>query len=155
MDENLQTRREETTTEEAGTPQKTVKTTVTTDTPSPLTEDPPQKVYKKKKIIFRSYQVIWYILGIIEFLLAFRIILKLLGANPASEFASAIYALSFPFAFPFSGLFGVTVFFNSIVEWSSFVAMAVYFLLAYGTIALLRMFKPVDSEEVEQTVDNA
>jgi hypothetical protein len=42
----------------------------------------PQKVYEKKKTIFRVNQIIWFILGLIEVLLAFRFVLRLLGANP-------------------------------------------------------------------------
>ncbi|MDO8269898.1 MAG: hypothetical protein Q7T54_04485, partial [Candidatus Levybacteria bacterium] len=41
----------------------------------------PQKVYEKKKTIFRFNQIIWYVLGVIEVLLVFRLVLKVLGAN--------------------------------------------------------------------------
>ena len=62
----------------------------------------PQKEYQAKKAIFRSYQVIWYLLGVIEVLLGFRVLLKLLGANVQSGFTSFIYSVSSPFALPFA-----------------------------------------------------
>lgn len=116
--------------------------------------DSPQKTYQTKKAIFRSYQIIWYILGVIEVILAFRVILKLLGANAFSGFASFIYAVSGPFALPFSGILGTTISANSVFEWSTLIAMMVYFIVAYGIVALFQLIKPTNPEEVEQTVDS-
>jgi len=125
---------------------KVVKPTVTIDSP--------QKTYQTKKAIFRSYQIIWYILGVIEVLLAFRVVLKFLGANAFSGFTNFIYALSSPFALPFSGIFGTTVSSSLIFEWSTLIAMAVYAVVAYGIVALFQLVKPTNQEEVEQTVDS-
>jgi hypothetical protein len=116
--------------------------------------DSPQKTYQTKKAIFRSYQIIWYFLGVIEVVLAFRVILKLLGANAFSGFASFIYAVSGPFALPFSGILGTTVSSDLVFEWSTLIAMAVYFIVAYGIVALFQLIKPTNQEEVEQTVDS-
>lgn len=74
----------------------------------PVQIEHPQKVFQKKKAIFRTHQVIWYLLGIVEVLLAFRMTLKALGANPFSGFTNLIYAFSNPLTLPFSGIFGVT-----------------------------------------------
>lgn len=114
----------------------------------------PQKDYQTKKAIFRTYQVIWYILGVIEVLLAFRILLKLLGANPYSGFVNFIYAVSNPFALPFAGILGITATSDVVLEWSTLVAMAVYAVVAYGVVALFQLVKPTNPEEVDQTVDN-
>lgn len=109
--------------------------------------------YKKKKVIFRTYQIIWYILGVVEIILGFRVLLKALGANPGSGFVDLIYNISSPFSLPFSGIFGVTaVTKGSIIEWSTFVAMAVYALLAYGVVKLIQLIKPTTPDEVEQGV---
>lgn len=116
--------------------------------------DSSQKEYKTKKAIFRSYQIIWYILGVIEALFAFRVILKLLGANAFSGFTSFIYAVSGPFALPFAGILGTTVSASSVFEWSTLIAMVVYFIVAYGIIAFFQLVKPTNPEEVGQTVDN-
>ncbi|MGH7250210.1 MAG: hypothetical protein ACREGC_04495 [Minisyncoccia bacterium] len=130
-------------------PQQVIRTTKTV-----VPGEHPVKVFKKKKTLFRTYQVIWYILVFIEVLLAFRVALKALGANPLSGFAVLIYGLSSPFASPFNGLFGTTVSpQGSVFEWSTIIAAAVYALLAVGLVQLLKLAKPVSKEEVEQTVD--
>lgn len=114
----------------------------------------PQKEYQTKKAIFRTYQVIWYILGIVEVVLTFRILLKFLGASTFSGFTNFIYAISGPFATPFAGILGTTVSSNLVFEWSTLIAMAVYAIVAYGIVALFQLVKPTNSDEVEQTVDN-
>lgn len=114
----------------------------------------PQEEYEAKKVIFRTYQIVWYILGTIEVVLAFRVILKLLGANPQSGFTSFIYAISNPFALPFAGILRVTAVSEVVLEWSTLVAMAVYAIVAYGIVSLFQLVKPTNPEEVEQTVDN-
>ena len=144
-------------------PDETQQTTVVSETSpaqvvrttSQVPNGQPQKALQKKKAIFRTHQIIWYILGIIEFLLAFRMTLKALGANPASGFTNLIYTLSDPLALPFSGIFGVTATNQgNFFEWSTLIAVIVYALIAYGIIQLMQLVKPVSREEVEQTVDN-
>ncbi len=122
--------------------------------PPPIVTESPQKVYQTKKAIFRTYQIIWYMLGVIEVLLAFRVLLKLLGANPLSGFTNFIYTVSGPFVLPFAGILGVTAGPEVVLEWSTLLAMAVYAVLVYGLVALLQLVKPTNPEEVEQTVDN-
>lgn len=144
---------QEITTVEKSHPQQVVKTT-TKVTPAVQTEHP-QKVFQKKKAIFRTYQVIWYILGIIEILLAFRMTLKALGANQTSGFTSLIYALSDPLTIPFQGILRTTFApQGSVFEWSTLIAALVYLLVAFGLVELLQFAKPVTPQEVEQEVDN-
>lgn len=141
---------QEITTIEKSQPQQVVRTT-TKVTPEVQTEHP-QKVFEKKKVIFRSNQVIWYILGVIEVLLAFRILLRMFGAYP-SEFTNLIYFLSAPFAIPFRGILKTSTE-GAVIEWSTFIAMLVYALLAYGLVELLKFIKPVTPQEVEKEVDS-
>lgn len=113
----------------------------------------PQKTYAKKKAIFRAYQVIWYVLGLIEVLLAFRFILKALGANPTSGFTSLIYSLSNPLALPFRGIFPTAVAQGAVVEWSTLVACVVYLIVAIGIVKVFQIVKPTNPHEVDQEVD--
>jgi hypothetical protein len=133
-------------------PKQVVRTTKVVN-PQVQTEHP-QRVYEKKKAIFRTYQVIWYILAVIEILLAFRVTLKAFGANPLSPFTTLVYALSNPLAYPFSGILPVSVYGNSAFEWSTIIAAIVYALIAYGIVYLLQILKPVTPTEVTQNVDN-
>lgn len=151
MDEEKQV--EEVTTVSEAAPQQVVKTT-TKVTPPPVKTEPPQQVFEKKKTIFRTYQIIWYILAVIELLLGFRMVLKALGANPESGFTTLVYALSNPIALPFRGILPFAVSGNSVFEWSTIIAAIVYLLIAYGLVHLMQMIKPVTSHEVEQKVDN-
>lgn len=152
--DSTNTQTEETvTTSSVTAPEHVVRTTKRVVPPASPVE-PAHKAFQKKKTIFRSYQIIWYIVGIIEVLLAFRMVLKALGANPLSGFATLIYALSDPLALPFAGIFGTTVTQQgSVFEWSTIIAAAVYALLAFGIVQLIHMSKPVTRAEVEQTVD--
>lgn len=84
--------------------------------------------------------VVWFIAGLLLILLAFRFILMLLAANQENVFANFIYALSYPFAVPFFGLFGYTTQYGvSQFELSTLVAMAVYGLVAFGITRLINI----------------
>ncbi len=144
---------QEETTVSAPTSQQQVVRTTKVVTPQVVTGSP-QKEYQAKKAIFRTYQVIWYLLGVVEVVLAFRVLLKLLGANTQSGFTSFIYAVSNPFALPFAGILGITDISVMVLEWSTLIAMAVYAVVAYGIVALFQLVKPTNQEEVEQKVDN-
>lgn len=109
----------------------------------------PQKVYEKKKTIFRFTQIIWYILGVIEVLLAFRVILKALGANPFIGFTSFIYSITDPLVGPFQGILGVSVTGNSAIEWSTLIAATVYICVAWGLVYLLDLIYPITPKDVE------
>jgi hypothetical protein len=112
--------------------------------------------YTRKKEIFRAYQIIWYLLGLIEIILAFRFFLKLAGANPNSGFASFIYGLSQPAAGPFLETFRATpnpgAETTSFFEWSTLVAAMVYALVAWGIIKLFQFSKPTKPEEIERSL---
>ncbi|HUQ85235.1 MAG TPA: hypothetical protein VM077_02825 [Candidatus Limnocylindrales bacterium] len=146
---------EETVTVSSTLPPQDVVTSTTTVVPPPGVPNPTQKVFQKKKKIFRAYQIIWFLLAVIEILLAFRMLLKALGSDPKSGFATLIYALSDPLALPFTGLVGITQTQTSTFDWSIIIAAAVYALLTFGIVQIIHMSKPVSKQEVEQTVDEA
>jgi hypothetical protein len=85
-------------------------------------------------------RIVSYILGVIEVILAFRFVLALLGANRSNDFAQFVFNLSQPFVQPFFGLFGYTPRYGaSHVELYTLVAMAVYAIIAWGIISLIRL----------------
>lgn len=99
------------------------------------------------KPLYRGTQVVWYILGIAEVLLAFRFFLKLLGANSAAGFTSFIYGVTHIFAAPFLNVFRITQVAGSVFEWTTLLAMFVYWLLAVGIIKLFLMGRAVSTPE--------
>lgn len=87
---------------------------------------------------------VWYILGLIEVLLAFRFILKLFGANPASGFVEFVYSVTGVLTSPFDRIFSVgrpetgdVV--GSVFEPSILVAAVVYALVAWGVVKLFTL----------------
>ncbi len=119
---------------------------------NPIPMDP--YVAPSTKPLYRGTQIVWYVLGVLEVLLAFRFVLKLLGANPAAGFSNFIYSLSYPFTLPFSSVFGRTEVSGSIFEWTTLLAMAVYWLVAFGIIKLLTMSKAVTTPEAAVKLDS-
>lgn len=105
------------------------------------------------KPIYRGTQVVWYILGVVEVLLAFRFVLKLLGANPVAGFSSFIYGITKFFAAPFLSVFRVSQVAGSVLEWTTLLAMLVYFVLAWGIIKLFFMSKTVSTPEAAEKLD--
>lgn len=89
--------------------------------------------------------IVYYILGIIEVLLAFRLVFKLLGANPANAFVAGIYSISNLFLTPFTGIFraatarGVET--QAVLEPGTIVAMLVYALIAWGVVKLIEIVR--------------
>ena len=90
-----------------------------------------QEAEREERIFtFKVSQLIWLLLGILVSLIALRIGLKLVGANPESPIVALIYG--FTFLFPFEGMI-VTPSSDSIVlELSPFFAMLVYALIAWA-----------------------
>ncbi|MDO8572343.1 MAG: YggT family protein [bacterium] len=99
------------------------------------------------KPLYRGTQIVWYILGLIEVLLVFRFVLRLLAANPDAGFTSFIYGVTYIFAAPFLNVFGVTQVAGSVFEWTTLLAMFVYWVLAVGIIKLFLMGKTVSTPE--------
>ena len=86
----------------------------------------------------RARQVVYLIFGIIEVLIAIRVVLKLLAANPNAGFSSFIYGITEPLVGPFLGVFNTPSGDNgSVFELSSVLAIIVYMLLAYVIVRVI------------------
>ncbi len=104
----------------------------TQQTPAPV--DKPKNAGVKK-----AMQVLYFILGLIEILLAARFFLLLLGANVYAGFAQFIKMLTDPLMAPFAGLFPPVQGDISTFSMSTLVAMAVYALLFWGIGKLIKI----------------
>ncbi|KUO77433.1 MAG: hypothetical protein APF77_12895 [Clostridia bacterium BRH_c25] len=91
----------------------------------------------------KTRHAIYYVLGIIEVLLGFRFIFKLLGANPQNGFVSFLYSISGIFTAPFSGIFdpfvtsGLAA--KSVLEPAVIIGMAVYAAAAWALVGLVKL----------------
>jgi hypothetical protein len=86
----------------------------------------------RRQAAYRLVQAIYLVFGIVEALIAIRLVLRALGANPNAGFAQLVYGLTAPLVAPFVGLFGSPQAGGSVLELQSIVALVVYALLAWG-----------------------
>ena len=85
----------------------------------------------------RVQGIIWFACSVVSVIILFRFSLQLLGANPNAGFADLVYSISYPLVAPFLVLFGTeAVYGNSILEFSSLVAVCAYLVLAAGLCKL-------------------
>lgn len=119
-----------------------VKETVTTQN-----EGPREAVTTETKRVATNSQTVeslsYFLFGLLEILLAFRLVLKLMGASISSAFVGSIYGLTGIFILPFEGIFrrgytqGIET--TSVLEPSTLVAIIVYAVLAWGVVKLIRI----------------
>ncbi|HLE49430.1 MAG TPA: YggT family protein [Patescibacteria group bacterium] len=110
-------------------------------------EGPKEAVTTETKMVATSSQTIEYLIyfffGALEILLAFRLVLKLMGASIASGFVGLIYGVTGIFIIPFEGIFrrglnpGLET--TSVLEPSTLVAIIVYAVVALGIVKLVRI----------------
>lgn len=108
--------------------------------------------------LYKLTRAIWYVSSFLESLLLFRFVLKLLGANPDAGFTQLMYGItSVPLA-PFRYVFDTNSVGSSVVEWSTLLAMLVYWVMTWGIVKLVVMNRAVDPVEAERGLrlqDNA
>ena len=99
------------------------------------------------KPLYRGTQIVWYILGLIEILLLFRFVLKLLAANAGAGFTSFIYKATSIFVSPFNNVFGISSVSDNVFEWTTLLAMLVYWLIAVSIVKFFLMSRTVSTPE--------
>jgi len=93
-----------------------------------------------------------FFFGVIEILLAFRIILSLLGANINAEFSSWIYGNTDSLVAPFEGIFPSPDLANTFVLDSA----AIFALIVYAVVAFLlgELVQALDGVEIGKKKEN-
>lgn len=88
--------------------------------------------YEPRRVAaYRLTQLVYWVFGLVEGLIAIRLILKALGANQAAGFAEFIYSITAALVAPFINLFSNPSYGGSVLELSSIVALIVYALIAW------------------------
>ena len=103
---------------------------------------------KSRNTTYSITRVIYWLLGVLEGLLAFRLVLKLLGANTSSSFFTFIYNVTRIFIAPFTGMFKPV---EAGFETSTLVAMLVYALIGWGLaklVAIITNSRSVNNLEI-------
>jgi len=102
---------------------------------------------------FKTTQLIWLLLGLLEAAIALRIIFKLVGVNEANSFATLLYSVTGFFLAPFASLAKAPAAGGSVLEVSSIIAMIVYLLIGWALerIVYVLFYRPRGPVSVKQT----
>jgi YggT family protein len=94
--------------------------------------------------VARFVRIIYFLFGILEMLLAVRIVLHLLAANAGNAFADLIYGLTNPFTALFSTLVANPTIGAGVLEITTIIAMVAYAILAWiiGRVIWLTLSRP-------------
>ena len=88
---------------------------------------------------YRAIRTTWFIVGVVEALVAIRFVLQLLGASSSSAFVALMYGVTAPLVAPFRGIFGTFQQADNVWDPAALVAMVVYLLIGLGVVALIRL----------------
>jgi len=95
---------------------------------------------ERQHTLNRVSQIIWLVFGVIIALIAFRVVLRLIVANPGNPFADFIYSITDFFLRPFFGLTATpTTAEGMALEISSLIAIIVYALVAGLIVTIVRV----------------
>jgi uncharacterized protein YggT (Ycf19 family) len=97
----------------------------------------PSVAYARPSATYRLIQLVYLVFGIIEALIAIRVVMKLLAANPEAAFTQFLYGITDPFVAPFQGVFSTPQSHGSVLELSSLLAIIIYALLAYVIVRVI------------------
>jgi YGGT family protein len=95
-------------------------------------------------------EIVWFLLTILELLLIFRFVLKLLAANTSAGFTNFIYSASLPFVKPFQYVIPTSYSQGAVLEWSTVLAMVVYWLVASLIIYLIDLMMTPQTLRIER-----
>jgi hypothetical protein len=120
---------------------------VTAPTSAPATQVPSSttttSTYRRSgesQGVFRTVQLIWLIVGVIDLLIALDFIFRAAAANNTG-FAHYMYRIGGRLASPFDGIFNLTVVNGkSVLRWPDVLAVAIYTIAAYILVRLVRIF---------------
>jgi hypothetical protein len=108
---------------------------------------------RKAKTLFRITQVIWYVMYVVEVLLLLRFLMKMIGANPEAGFSQFIYTATYVFAEPFIAVIPNASTGTNVFEWTTLLAILVYWLFTWIIIRFVLMQRSVSDQEAEMKLE--
>ena len=113
---------------------------------------------RQRFVSFKATQIILWFFSILETMIALRIVLKLIGANPESFIVSLIYCITSPFLIPFAGVIRSPATDGMVLEISSIFAIVIYALIAVAFEKLVWVIvsrpRSTESSVTETTVND-
>lgn len=106
---------------------------------------------RRRKTLAKWSQVITWSFFALEIALGFRVMLKLIAANPLNPFTQFIYQITRLFVAPFSGLTVTPDVSGAVLEISSLIGMIVYAVLYWLIIRLMWIiFNPTEPSDASR-----
>ncbi len=96
-----------------------------------------QFTLKRRESLVKWSQIITLLFIALEVMIGLRVMLKLIGANPASPFANLVYQFTNIFLAPFNGLTPTPSAAGMVLEIPAIIAMIVYGILCYFIIRFM------------------
>jgi hypothetical protein len=90
-----------------------------------------------RETVYKVSQIVWLLFGGLEALVGIRVILLLIGANPANGFTAFVYQITQLFLWPFQNLIANPTFQNMTLEVTSIIAMIVFALLGWLIVRMI------------------
>ena len=87
----------------------------------------------------RIERIAWFVVAIIDSLIAIRFLMKLLGASYEADFVRFTYGVTGPLVAPFRGIFQASGSGPNLLEPESLIAIAIYLLIGWALVALIRI----------------
>lgn len=94
---------------------------------------------EQRAATFKTTQIVWLFLGLLEAVIALRVIFKLIGVNAENSFATLLYNLTALFVAPFASLVGAPAAGGMMLEISSILAMIIYLLMGWGLVQIVNV----------------
>ena len=94
-------------------------------------------VVERRARLDRVSSVIWFVTGVLETLIALRVVFRLLEASTSSGFVRFIYGFTDPFVRPFQGIFADPAADGAVLDSAALTAMVIYALATWGIVRLI------------------
>jgi hypothetical protein len=110
--------------------------------------------YEFRLLAYKITELTWLFFIILETLIGLRVVMRLIGANPASLFVAILYGVTGIFLIPFAGMINNPTFGSMVLEISSIIAMIVYVLIGWivDRLVYLVLYWPVPGTRNRETV---
>jgi len=122
---------------QVGPSNQTYINTTPTDNMQPVSNIP-QNTMDKSDNIEKIIQLVWFVVGFVNVILALRVVFLLFNAQQ-SGFTGALYTITAPFVMPFNGIFPAPVQGNTYFDTAALVAIIIYSLAAWGAVTLIKI----------------
>lgn len=106
--------------------------------------------YSEDNPPYRYDRISWIALIVIEFLLGFRFVLKFTGSDPNSGLTGLVYNITQPLASPFLKALGVYKDEGIVLEWTTLIAMVIYWIISWIIIKVFLTDETISTPESER-----